>query len=112
MRGPLPKFAVRLSKAQERELRKRLAKRSTPQAEALRISILLLAHERPDWRNQTIADTLGCHVKTVAKWRQRWWQQKYFPKGDPWKAVAERPRSGRPRRFSPCGAGAGGGSGL
>lgn len=68
--------------------------RSTPQALVLRCRIVLLAAEPDGPSNQQIAEQLGCERHTVAKWRER-----FVASG--LDGLQDKPRSGRPRSFSP-----------
>lgn len=92
MRGPKPSYPIQLSDADAAKLRRRLRAHSTPQADVLRAQIVLAAHDHPDWSNQQIAQTLGTSDRMVRKWRRRWTEQQ---------SLADAPRSGAPRRFSP-----------
>lgn len=69
MPGPQPQ-AVTLSEPQQTVLEALLRQSSCPQALALRARIILAA--AAGQRNQPLADTLGCTVPTVRKWRRRW----------------------------------------
>ncbi|HEV3312963.1 MAG TPA: helix-turn-helix domain-containing protein [Chloroflexota bacterium] len=44
--------------------------------------------------NTSIAQRLGADRKTVSRWRKRFFEERID-------GLEERPRSGRPRRFSP-----------
>jgi transposase len=57
-----------------------------------RARILLLAHQHPAWRNADIARQVGCAVKTVKRWRQRWQTTD---------ALQDAPRPGCTRTFTP-----------
>jgi transposase len=69
----------------------------------LRAKIVLLAAE--GWENTAIAERLDAPVQLVSKWRKRF----YLEGLD---GLTDRPRTGRPRSFSPCGRGGGQGAGL
>ena len=69
MSGPQPQ-AVSISAPQQVLLEALLRQSSCPQALALRIRIVLGA--AAGHRNQPLADTLGCTLPTVRKWRRRW----------------------------------------
>jgi transposase len=68
--------------------------RSTPQALAFRCRIVLRAADGDHPPNQEIAAELGCNRHTVGQWRER-----YVAHG--LDGLHDRPRSGRPRSFSP-----------
>ena len=72
---------------------------SAPQALARRARIVLLVHA--GWPNARIAAELGCAEGTVRTWRRR-----FIRGGIP--ALADRPRSGRPRSTGVRPAGPGG----
>ncbi len=97
MRGPKPKYPIKLSPQEEQELDHLIRARSTPQGQAERARILLAAHRHPEWSNQQIAQDVGCTDRCVRKWRARWTERQ---------SLADLPRSGAPRRFSPGGASA------
>jgi transposase len=92
MCGPRPLYPIVLSSDEEQAFRRLVSSRKAAQGEVVRARILLAAHEHPGWSNVHIAREVGCSVRTVWKWRQRWTEKKSF---------ADLPRSGAPRRFSP-----------
>jgi transposase len=92
MRGPKPKYAIELTAEEEQALRKLVAAHKSPQDQVLRARIVLLAFDHPEWSNQQIAHEAGCTDWTVRKWRKRWAEKR---------SVADLPRPGAPRRFSP-----------
>jgi hypothetical protein len=103
MRGPKPYYPIVLTDNQATELRQLIRAHSTAQAQVLRARIVLTAGEQPDCSNQQIAKLLGTSDRMVRKWRRRWLETH---------SLSDAPRSGAPRRFSPCAAGAGDRSGL
>lgn len=77
---------------EDRQFLRRLARRvTTPQREAFRARIILLADQGRS--NRTIAHQLDCDEDTVGKWRRRFVE--HGPKG-----LRDLPRAGRPRTFS------------
>jgi hypothetical protein len=92
MPGPLPKYPIQLTLAQEVHLQQLSTCYTAPFAEVLRARILLLAHQQPPWRNAEIARQVGCCVNTVKHWRQRWLQTD---------SVRDAPRAGTRRTFTP-----------
>ena len=92
MRGPKPSYPIELSDREERSLRHLARAHTTGQALAMRVHIVLTAFEHPDWNNQRIAKTLGTSDRMVRKWRGRWVTSHQ---------LADAPRSGAPRHFSP-----------
>jgi hypothetical protein len=91
-RGPDPKYPIVLTIEQEQSLRQLINARKTAQGQVLRARIIVLAHDHPDWSNQQIAQTAGCTDRAVRKWRRRWSETQ---------SLADLPRPGAPRRFSP-----------
>ena len=92
MRGPNPKYPIKLTTEQEQQLRQLVKSRKAAQGQVLRAQIILNAHDHPGWSNQQIAQTAGCSDRTVRMWRKRW---------EECHSIADLPRSGAPRRFSP-----------
>jgi putative transposase len=95
MRGPKPTHPINLTAEEVQSFQQLIRAHSTPQAVAVRARIILRAHERPEQNNQEIALALGTTDRTVRKWRGRWVATR---------TLADAPRSGAPRRFSPSGA--------
>ena len=96
---PLP-FAteVSLTDEQREPLEKIVRAASTPQSLAFRAQIVLRAAEPDRPPNLQIAAEFDCSRHTVAMWRDRFLEQ-----GPP--GLQDAPRSGRPPRVSPLGAG-------
>jgi len=94
MRGPKPSYPITLTDAETKELEQLVRAHTTPQALALRARIILRADAEPEQSNQHLASALGTTDRTVGKWRGRWVQTHQ---------LADAPRSGAPRRFSPSG---------
>jgi FixJ family two-component response regulator len=92
MRGPKPSYPITLTDAETKELEQLVRAHSTAQSLALRARIILRAHAHPEQSNQQLASALGTTDRTVRKWRGRWVQTHQ---------LADAPRSGAPRRFSP-----------
>lgn len=79
----------------ERERLERLVRRQTAaKREVFRAQIVLLAVT--GLRNDEIAERLGTVRTTVSRWRKRFFE-------DGAAGLRDRPRSGRPRAFSPSG---------
>jgi hypothetical protein len=95
MRGPKPSYPITLTEGEKKELERLVRAHTTPQTLALRARIILFAHEHPEQSNQQLASAVGTTDRTVRKWRGRWVQTHQ---------LADAPRSGAPRRFSPSGA--------
>ena len=95
MRGPKPSYPISLTEAEVKSLRELARAHKTGQSTAVRARILLYANEHPEWSNQQIAQALATTDRNVRKWRGRWVSTH---------SIADAPRSGAPRHFSPCGA--------
>jgi winged helix-turn helix protein len=96
-------FVIELSAQDRAVLEQRSRAYTAPHHVVIRAKIVLLAAD--GWENTGIADRLDTAVQLVSKWRKR-----FFEEG--LDGLNDRPRSGRPRSFSPCGRGAGQGPGL
>lgn len=92
MRGRKTIYPIKLTHEQKKQLQQMVNARNTPQGKARRAQVILLAAEHPEWKNDRIAAEARCSEKTVRTWRARW------HKGQ---TLKDRPRSGRPRVFSP-----------
>jgi aminoglycoside phosphotransferase (APT) family kinase protein len=92
MRGPKPSYPIALTQAEEEQLRQLVRAHSTGQTLAIRVRIVLAVHEHPEWSNQLIAQEVGTSDRQVRKWRGRWVATH---------SLADAPRPGAPRRFSP-----------
>ena len=94
MRGPKPTHPIELTAEEVKSLQQLIRAHNTPQALAVRARIILRVHEYPEQNNQQIASVVGTTDRTVRKWRGRWVATH---------SLADAPRSGAPRRFSPSG---------
>ncbi|WP_040445843.1 helix-turn-helix domain-containing protein [Ktedonobacter racemifer] len=92
MRGPKPSHPIALSNEEQENLRRLVRAHTTGQSLATRARIVLLAHERPEWSNQQIAQAAQTSDRLVRKWRQRW---------NTTHSLDDAPRPGAPRRFPP-----------
>jgi len=95
MRGPKPTYPIDLTAEEVKSFQQLIRAHTTPQAVAVRARIILRVHEHPEQNNQQIAQAVGTTDRTVRKWRGRWVKTH---------SLADAPRSGAPRRFSPSGA--------
>jgi Homeodomain-like domain len=93
MRGPKPNYPINLTEAEINSLQRQVRAHKTGQSMAVRARIVLSAHAHPEWSNQQIAQEVGTTDRSVRKWRGRWVATR---------SIADAPRSGAPRRFSPC----------
>jgi Homeodomain-like domain len=96
-------YVITLSDADRAELEARSRAYTAPRHQVLRARMVLLAAD--GMAHVAIAERLDVSVCTVSLWRQR-----FFEQGLP--GLAERQRSGRPRSFSPSGAGRDDSAGL
>ena len=83
---------VVLTEEQRRVLERRARAYSGPHRDVVRAKAILLAAEGVS--NTEIAERLACSRQAVSTWRRRFCQEGV-------QGLEERPRSGRPRRFSP-----------
>jgi len=96
-------YVIELSAQDRAVLEQRARAYTAPYHQVMRAKIVLLAADGLE--NTVIADRLDVAVQLVSKWRKR-----FFEEGLP--GLEDRPRSGRPRAFSPCGGGGRQGAGL
>lgn len=89
-RAPL----IRLSRAERDWLHKVANARSSPQAQAFRSRLILRCGQADRPTNEQVAQEFGCDPGTVGKWRSRF-------AGERLDGLADLPRSGAPRAFSP-----------
>jgi len=92
MRGPKPSHPIELTDAEGEQLHRLVRAHTTGQTLAIRARIVLAASEHSEWSNQQIAHAVDTSDRLVRKWRQRWVATH---------TLADAPRSGAPRRFSP-----------
>jgi DNA-directed RNA polymerase specialized sigma24 family protein len=92
MRGPKPKYPIRLTTEEEHALRRLVNARNSAQGKVVRARILLTSHEHPEWYPHQVAQAVGCPVRTVHRWQRRWTETQ---------SIDDLPRPGAPRRFSP-----------
>src|SRR2546422_1369181 len=97
MRGPKPAYPIVLTAEDAKHLQQLIRAHTTPQTLAVRARIILSANAHPEQSNQQIASVVGTTDRTVRTWPGRWVTTR---------SLADAPRSGAPRRFSPSGAGA------
>jgi DNA-directed RNA polymerase specialized sigma24 family protein len=95
MRGPKPAYPIALTAEEVTHLHRLVRAHTTPQTLAVRVRIILRAHDYREESNQQIAAACGTTDRTVRTWRRRWVATHQ---------LADAPRSGAPRRFSPSGA--------
>ncbi len=107
MPTPTPAYHPQLA-ARDVVALERLVRRPTSEQRLVqRAKLALLLHTQPALGNTAAAQQLGQHPNWVRKWRKRW-----ALAGFALPALADRPRSGRPRTVSPPGGGDGQSRGL
>jgi len=87
---------IRLSREERQQLQKVANARSSPQAQAFRSRIILRCGQGDRPTNEEVAREFDCDPGTVGKWRTRFAAQRLD-------GLADLPRSGAPRAFSPGG---------
>ncbi|GAC1647369.1 MAG: hypothetical protein NVS4B12_15070 [Ktedonobacteraceae bacterium] len=92
MRGPRPAYPIELTAVEVEQFRQLVRAHTSPQAQVVRARIILQAFEHPESSNQQIAVQVGSSDRQVRKWRKRWMLTH---------RLADAPRAGAPRRFSP-----------
>ena len=85
---------IRLSREEKQLLNKIANAHSSPQAQAFRSRIILRCGQTDRPTNGKVAEEFGCDPGTVGKWRSRF-------ANDRFDGLADLPRSGAPRAFSP-----------
>jgi transposase len=85
-------YVILLAESERRSLEAKARHRTSQHRDLIRSTIVLLAAE--GWDNKAIAASVGVDRKTVSRWRKRFFEERM-------KGLKERPRSGRPSRFSP-----------
>jgi|SRR2546427_4826540 len=93
MPGPAPKYQPTFRKEELKNARTIFLRRKSPNGEARRARLVLLLEETPELGNSEAARILGVHRNTVLAWRKRWAEKGF--------ELCDKPRSGRPRAFSP-----------
>ena len=96
-------YIIVLTDDEERHLRRTANCYSLPYSEVIRAKMILLAAQGLD--NDEIGKRLDLARPVVSKWRKRFFHQRLD-------GLADLPRSGRPRVFSPSDRCRGEGSGL
>jgi transposase len=85
-------FWIDLTRAEQRELRTRVRKYTSPYRDVIRAKLVLLAAQ--GLSNDVIAARLDTPRQIISKWRKRFFDQRLA-------GLEEEPRGGRPARFSP-----------
>lgn len=87
---PFRAAPIELDEAEQAELRRRLAAATTPQRDARRAEVILLAAEGVS--SAQIAQRVGMHESNIAKWRRQFLAHRLD-------GLVDAPRPGRPRRY-------------
>lgn len=91
----MPRAPILSLSAEEVQDLERICRASTsPQAKVFRARIILRCAQADDPTNWQVAIELGCEPDSVCKWRRRFAERRL-------EGLADAPRSGRPRTFSP-----------
>jgi DNA-binding CsgD family transcriptional regulator len=85
-------YRIVLTPEERSELERRARRQTATKREVFRAQIVVLAAD--GLRNDEIAERLGTVRTTVSRWRKRFFEDRSA-------GLADRPRSGRPRTFSP-----------
>jgi hypothetical protein len=96
-------FVIQLTEPERAELEARCKVYTSPHRDVLRAKIVLLASQ--GFGNDRIAAQLGTPRQVASRWRQRFYMHR-LP------GLEDRPRGGRPARFSPQCGGCDQGAGL
>ena len=96
-------FEIRLAAAERKKLELTARRYTLPHREVIRAKIVLYAAD--GLSNQEIGDRLDTPREVVSKWRKSFYDKRL-------EGLEDRPRSGRPARFSPLRGGGGEGLGL
>ncbi len=96
-------FVIDLSPEDRAALEQRARAYTAPHHVVVRAKIVLLAADGCE--NTVVAERLDVPVQLVSKWRKRFYDEGLD-------GLKDRPRTGRPRTFSPSGSGDGQGAGL
>ena len=91
-------YMICLTRKEEAKLEEMARKYTSQYRDVIRARIVLYAAE--GWGNNEIAARLDTPRKIVSKWRKRFFEQRLA-------GLEEKPRRGRPARFSPRGRGRG-----
>jgi hypothetical protein len=87
------RYRIELGEADRVELERRASALTLPFRVVQRARLILYAAE--GIADKEIAVRCGCHPQVVSKWRRRFCEQGI-------EGLKDKPRSGRPRRFSPA----------
>ncbi len=92
MRGRKPSLEISLSSEEQETLLERAKQRTAPYCEVVRAKAILMAAQGR--RNVEIAQVVDTDERTVSVWRSEFLDRRL-------ESLNDRPRSGRPKSFSP-----------
>jgi len=93
MPGPQPFYQPTFSVAELRQAAAMVLRRQAPHTHVQRARLALVLAVEPALSSPEAGRRLGVHENTVRLWRKRWAMEGF--------SMADRPRPGRPRTFSP-----------
>ena len=93
MPGRAPEYQPTFSASEIRQAEGIVRKRSAPQNQIWRARLALALAEDATANCWALGRRLGLHPQTVRKWRKRWATEGF--------SLEDKPRSGRPKSFSP-----------
>ncbi|MBM3335490.1 helix-turn-helix domain-containing protein [Candidatus Sumerlaeota bacterium] len=96
-------YQIVLTAQEKKQLEKRAGQYTAPYRDVVRAKVILLAAQGAE--NKEIEKRVDMPREIVSKWRKRFFEKRLA-------GLEERPRSGRPRFFSPSGGSANQGGGL
>jgi transposase len=85
-------FEIELDRHEKKYLQKMARKYTSPYYQVIRAKAILLATE--GLQNKEIGERLNLPRQIISKWRKRFFDERLA-------GLQDRPRRGRPRRFSP-----------
>lgn len=96
-------YQIVLTAQEKKQLQKRAGQYTAPYRDVVRAKVILLAAQGAE--NKEIEKRVDMPREIVSKWRKRFFEKRLA-------GLEDRPRSGRPRAFSPSGGRANQGRGL
>ena len=104
MPGQLPQYQPKFGESEVRRAGEMARKGHGSYAQVRRARLALELARDPSGSSSEIGRRVGMHAETVRKWRKRWTREGL--------SLEDKPRSGRPKSFSPGGHRAGQGDRL
>jgi len=93
MRGRKPEYLPKFSAQEVRQAAGVVRKHGAPHGQVQRARLALELAKNPQEICPQLGRRLGLHPQTVRKWRKRWATEGF--------SLEDKPRSGRPKSFSP-----------